>query len=142
MSTADEVRKASNQFYAALSRMANGDAASLGDVWSHDANVTAMHPIGGRHVGWDAVRTSFEQVAGAASDGKIEIQDQIVQVAGDLGYELGMERGRFRFAGHDVTIDHRVTNVYRREAGGWKIIHHHTDISPAMVDIVNRLPKP
>jgi hypothetical protein len=27
-----------------------------------------------------------------------------------------------------------VTNIYRREGGGWKMVHHHTDVSPAMVE--------
>jgi hypothetical protein len=63
MSTEDEVRKASEQFYAALNRMANGDARSLADIWSQGAGVTTMHPIGGREVGWDKVRASFAQVA-------------------------------------------------------------------------------
>jgi len=51
MRVEDEVRKASEDFYAALNRMANGDAGSMADIWSHGADVTAMHPIGGRHVG-------------------------------------------------------------------------------------------
>lgn len=58
MSTEAEVRKASKQFYAGLNRMVNGDADPLADIWSHSAAVTAMHPIGGRQVGWDAVRAS------------------------------------------------------------------------------------
>jgi ketosteroid isomerase-like protein len=42
-------------------------------------------------------------------------------------------------AGQPVTFDHRVTNVYRREAGGWKIVHHHTDLSPEMQELLRRL---
>ena len=84
MSTTDEVRKASAQFYAALNQMANGDRSSMADVWSHGASVTTMHPIGGREVGWDAVRASFEQVAKIASAGKVELKDQLIQVAGDV----------------------------------------------------------
>jgi len=38
-----------------------------------------------------------------------------------------------------VTIDHRVTNIYRRESGVWKMIHHHTDSSPAMQDVLSGL---
>jgi len=139
MSTEAEVRQASQQFYAALNRMANGDAGSLADIWSHGTGVTAMHPIGGREVGWDAVRTSFEQVARAASDGAIELHDQLIQVGGDVAYEVGVERGQFKLAGEPVTIEHRVTNIYRREPGGWKMIHHHTDTSPAMVDVLGRM---
>lgn len=139
MSTEDDVRRASEQFYAALNRMANGDARPLSDIWSQDASVTAMHPIGGRQVGWDKVRESFEQVAQIASEGQIKLDDQIIQVTGDLAYELGSERGQAKFAGQQVTLDHRVTNIYRREAGGWKIVHHHADVSPAMVEVLERL---
>ena len=139
MSTENEVRKASEQFYAALNRMVKGDAGSLSDIWSHNADVTAMHPIGGRQVGWDKVRESFQQVAQIASEGKVKLEDQILQATGDLAYELGVERGQATMAGQQVTLDHRVTNVYRRETGSWKIVHHHTDISPAMLDVLKRL---
>ncbi|MHC4799617.1 MAG: Cif family virulence factor, partial [Planctomycetota bacterium] len=67
MAAEEEVRKASEQFYTALNRMVNGDAGPLADIWSHSTAVTTMHPIGGREVGWDAVRGSFEQVAQLAT---------------------------------------------------------------------------
>jgi uncharacterized protein (TIGR02246 family) len=141
MSAEDEVRKASQQFYAAVNKMGNGDASSLSDVWSHRADVTTMHPIGGREVGLDAVRTSFEQVASQARDAKIELKDQLVRADGDVAYELGVERGTFKLGGQPVTLEHRVTNVYRQEAGEWKIVHHHTDPSPAMMDVLRKLAK-
>ena len=93
MTAQDEVRKASEKFYEGLNRMANGDASALTDIWSHSGDVTTMHPIGGREVGWDKVRESWEQVAKIASDGQIELRDQIIQVAGDMAYELGIENG-------------------------------------------------
>jgi ketosteroid isomerase-like protein len=139
MSTEDKVRKASAQFYAALNRMANGDARPLADIWSQGADVTTMHPIGGMEVGWDKVRASFAQVAEIASEGLIRLDDQLIRVMGDLAYELGFERGHAKFAGQQVSLDHRVTNIYRQEAGSWKIVHHHTDISAAMLDVLNRL---
>ena len=139
MSTEDEVRKASEQFYAALNRMLNGNAAPLADIWSHSGAVTTMHPIGGRQVGWDEVREAWQQVAMLASEGQGRLDDQIIQVAGDVAYELGTERGQVKLAGQQVTLEHRVTNIYRREAGGWKVVHHHTDVSPAMLDILSRL---
>ena len=128
MAAEDEVRQASEQFYTALNRMVEGDAAPLADIWSHSAAVTTMHPIGGRQVGWDEVRGSFEQTAGLASGGQVKLDDQIVQVVGDVAYELGVERGQAQLAGQPMTIEQRVTNIYRREPGGWKIVHHHTDL--------------
>ncbi len=140
MSTEDEIRKASGQFYAGLNRMANGEAGALSDIWSHGAGVTTMHPIGGRQVGWDEVKGSFDGVAKVSSDGKIGLKDQLIQVAGDMAYELGIEHGQFKMAGNQVSLEHRVTNIYRREAGSWKLVHHHADTSPAMLDVLSRLP--
>jgi len=141
MTTEDEVRAASENFYTGLNRMLNGDASSLGDIWSHSSTVTTMHPIGGREVGWEQVRESWEQVAQLSTDGGVELADQFIQVAGDAAYELGIERGQFALSGLQVTIDARVTNIYRRESGTWKIVHHHTDASPAMIDVVSQLKK-
>ena len=42
-------------------------------------------------------------------------------------------------AGEQLTIEQRVTNVYRREGAEWKLVHHHTDISPAMLELLSRL---
>ena len=135
----DEVRKASKQFYAGLNSMANGDSSPLANIWSHDEGVTTLHPIGGRDIGWAAVRGSFEQVAKLASKGKVELKDQLIRVVGDLAYEAGIEYGQITLAGEPVTIEHRVTNIYQRQAGEWKMVHHHTDISPAMIDVLRRL---
>ncbi len=140
MSTEGDVRRASEQFYAALNRMLNGDAGPLADIWSHGATVSTMHPIGGRQVGWDEVRESWEQVAGLASGGRVTLGNQILNVGDDMAYEIGVERGSFTLGDQQVTdVENRVTNVYRREATGWKIVHHHTDVSQTMVDIVSRL---
>jgi ketosteroid isomerase-like protein len=139
MSIEDEVRKASKQFYAGLNSMANGDSGVLADIWSHDAAVTAMNPIGGREIGWDAVRGPFELFAKVASKGKVELKDQLIRVVGDLAYEVGIEYGQVLLAGEKVTIEHRVTNIYKKEGGAWKMVHHHTDISPAMIDVLRRL---
>ena len=56
-----------------------------------------------------------------------------------MAYELGTEKGQFKLAGKQVTIEHRVTNIYRCVAGEWKIVHHHGDISPPMLDVLGSL---
>lgn len=142
MSTENDVRKASAQFYAGLNEMANGKKGALADIWSRSETVTALHPIGGRQVGWEAVSDSFDQVASMASDGKVELKDQRIQVAGDMAYEVGIEHGRFKMSGNPVSMEHRVTNIYRQEAGAWKLVHHHADPSPAMLEVLGRLQPP
>lgn len=139
MSAENEVRKASTQFYAALNSMINGDTAPLGDIWSHSDDVTTMHPIGGREVGWDEVEGPWAQVASISSGGQVELDDQLIRVGEDIAYEVGTERGQATMAGEQVSIEQRVTNIYRREGGSWKIVHHHTDLSPGMLEILARL---
>ncbi len=139
MAADDQVRAASTLFYKALTEMAQGTAGSMVDVWFHGDAVTAMHPIGGRQVGWEAVRDSFDQVAALSTRGTVELVDQVVHVSGDLAYEVGVERGSLELAGETVQIDQRVTNVYRREAGTWKVVHHHSDLSESFVALLARL---
>ncbi len=142
MSVESEVGKASEKFYAALNRMGNGEKGAMSDTWSHSPSVTAMHPIGGRTTGWDAVRDSFDQVAEMASGCEIALKDQVVHVIGDIAYELGVEHGWMKMADHQANLEHRVTNIYKREGGAWKLIHHHTDTSPEMLDVLSRLQPP
>jgi len=141
MAAENEVRAASEKFYFALNRMLNGDAGPLKDVWSHGEAVTTMHPVGGREIGWSQVGNSWEQVAKLCTGGEVKLSDQFIQVAGDFAYELAVEHARFTLAGQPVAGDCRVTNIYRREAGSWKIVHHHTDIAPSMLDVLGRLTK-
>lgn len=139
MATVDEVREASKKFYAALNRMANGEKDTFTTLWSQNGSVTAMHPIGGRELGWDAVKASFNQVAHVASDAKIELKDQVIKDLGDVAYELGIESARFKVAGNPVSGELRVTNIYKKEGGSWKVVHHHTDLSPSMIDVLQKL---
>jgi ketosteroid isomerase-like protein len=139
MSATDEVRQASAQFYAALNRMADGDASAMREIWVDGADATALHPIGGRNEGSEQVLAAFAQVASMASGGHVRLTDQLIQVGDDLAYEVGIEEGDVTLAGEQMTIDHRVTNIYRYEDGRWKMIHHHTDAAPAMLDLLKRL---
>ena len=132
MTTKREIREVSTQFYAALKHMLNGDARALSDVWSHRSYVTAMHPLGGRQVGWAEVRKAWEQIARRSSEGKVELKDQLIHLAGEVAYEVGVEHIETTLGGQKVAAKIRVTNIYQREAGAWKITHHHTDMSPAV----------
>lgn len=137
MAIEDEVRAASQAFYAALNKMLNGDASALAEIWSHGDAVTTMHPVGGREVGWQQVRQTWEEVAKVSTGGQVTLDDQIIHAAGDMAYEVGFEKGQFTLAGKEVAIDHRVTNVYQRDGGSWKIVHHHTDVAPDMAQALN-----
>ena len=130
MAAEDEVRQASEQFYAALNRTLDGDSSPMEEIWSHSSDVSGMHPFGGRTLGWDEVRDSWEQAAQAFSGGQVALDEiAVVPISEDAAYTLGTEHGQASIGEKTVGIDWRVTNIYRRESDGWKIVHHHTDFS-------------
>ena len=135
MAVEDEIRQASEQFYAALNREINGDPGPMMEVWSHGSGVSTLHPLGGINVGWEAVRAGWEQAAQAISDGQVSLEDLVVvPLADDVAYTVGTEHGQAKFGDDTIGVDWRVTNIYRREGGEWKIVHHHTDVSPALAE--------
>jgi ketosteroid isomerase-like protein len=135
----DEIRKASEHLYDALHHLLNGDSCLMDSIWSQSPDVTTMHPVGGREVGWDKVRERWEQLSRLTSDGEIKLRDQLIRVEGNIAFEVGTEQGKVKLGGRQLSLEHRVTNIYRQEAGKWKAVHHHADISPEMLDALRRL---
>jgi hypothetical protein len=84
MSAENDICKASDKFYLALNRMLNGDPRPMADVWSHNSDVSTMHPIGGRQIGWDEVRASWESQAKICSNGQLRLSDQRIYVGSDF----------------------------------------------------------
>ena len=84
-------------------------------------------------------RTVVWQVADDRRGRQHRSEGQLIRVEGDVAYELGVEQGEFKLGGHPVAIKHRVTNIYRREGRGWRMIHHHSDTSPAMLAVLAKL---
>lgn len=139
MSAKDDVRDASERFYAALNEMVNGDASGMADIWAHGAEVSTMHPVGGREVGWTEVQDSWEGIAEISSGGEVNLKGRRIRVMGDVACEVGTEHVTATLAGKRTQGEIRVTNIYRRDDGTWKMVHHHTDTDPAMQDILDRM---
>jgi len=48
-------------------------------------------------------------------------------VVGDMAYTVGLERTTVSVDGEPRTYVLRVTQVYRREDGAWRVVHRHGD---------------
>jgi ketosteroid isomerase-like protein len=83
--------------------------------------------------GWEEVSGIFRSIASRWSD----CTDQRVEllaagVSGDLAYTVELEHTSVSVDGVPVEpYTLRVTQVYRREGGEWKIVHRHGDAPPA-----------
>jgi ketosteroid isomerase-like protein len=98
-------------------------------LWSRRDPVTLFGAIGMSEAGWDKLGEIFPWVAARfsnVSDFRFEVE--VVHVSGDMAYTLGFERFNGSIAGRPVEpVTVRVTHIYRREDGEWKIVHRHAD---------------
>jgi ketosteroid isomerase-like protein len=124
-----------------LARQAEAEAAIVqGDVeprlelWSRHDPVTLFGALGPNKTGWEEVSRIFRWVADRFTRSRItnfRWDVDVTAVSGDLGYTVGYER--FDAVGDDGAVESvtlRVTHVYRRENGEWKIVHRHGDFAP------------
>jgi quercetin dioxygenase-like cupin family protein/ketosteroid isomerase-like protein len=107
----------------------NGDPGPRMELWSRRDPVTLFGAIGMSESGWDQLGETFSWVASRfsnVSDYRFDVE--LAEVSGDMAYTLGFERFNASIAGRPVEpITVRVTHVYRREDGEWKIVHRHGD---------------
>ena len=126
----NEIRSATLLFYAAFNSALNGDLDPLSAVWSHRADVSNLTVVGGRATGWNEVHEDFQNLVRQYPGGQIAPQDILVVADGDMGYSVVTESGQLRSAdGPMVKFEQRATNIFRREDGKWKLVHHHADSS-------------
>jgi ketosteroid isomerase-like protein len=109
--------------------LVHGDAGPRMELWSRRDPVSLFGAIGMSEYGWQKLSSTFTWVASRfsnVSDFRFDVE--VVEVNGDMAYTLGFERFNASVAGRpveDVTV--RVTHIYRRENGEWKIVHRHAD---------------
>jgi ketosteroid isomerase-like protein len=135
-SSADrEIRAATTLFYTALNTALQGNFEPLSAVWSHRADVSDLSADGGEEFGWNEVHAHIQNVTRLYPSGRIEAQNVSVVADSDsnIGYSVCTEAGQMRSAdGPMVKFSQRATNVFRREGGQWKLIHHHADGSASV----------
>jgi ketosteroid isomerase-like protein len=131
-STEDEkaVQAAVTQFHDALNALFTGDVDLMKRVWSHASDVTYMGPTGGFRVGWSQVLANWEKQAAMKRGGKVTPKDMRITVGRDIAVTHNYEQGDHRKDGKTERVSIRATNVFRKEAGNWKMIGHHTDLLP------------
>ena len=114
----------------ALDAIVRGDQGPKKAVFSHRDDVTLANPLGPPARGWDQVEKTLDRSVPQMRDGEPIRFERIVEYAdGDLAYILEFERWRGKAGSSDeiVPMALRVTTIFRREDGVWKIALRQAD---------------
>ena len=105
----------------------NGDTDPRLAVWSSEEPVTVLGAwMSGS--GQQEVRDLFRRLEASFSDcTSFEHEIVAADIEGDMAYTVGYEHTRASVDGEPRAYTLRVTQVYRREGGDWKVAHRHAD---------------
>jgi pimeloyl-ACP methyl ester carboxylesterase/ketosteroid isomerase-like protein len=115
---------------AAQVQLVNGQPGPFKALWSQREDVTLSGGLGGAIAkGWTQVSERLDWVAAQYVDGARTHQEVARYVGQDLAYVVLRETIRFKNPadGRAAVQELRVTQVFRREDGRWRIVHRHAD---------------
>ena len=108
----------------------NGEVEPRLALWSHHDPVTLFGAVL-TGSGWEQLSADFATVASWFSESeKYDVEVVAAGASGDLAYLVAYEHNAVKVNGQSRTYSLRVTHVYRREDGQWKIVHRHADTPP------------
>jgi ketosteroid isomerase-like protein len=120
-----------DRVHSATVAIGRGDPEPYMRLWSRADDVSLFGAWGPCKQGWDQVSQTFRWVATRFTGGELRCEDLIVNVSGDLAYTVGYERGAMAVDGEKPKpMSIRVTQIYRREDGEWRLVHRHGDFAP------------
>ena len=107
------------------------DIDAMMAAWAEDEDIVCVHPGGPRLVGYEAVRTGWEQLF--AGDAKLSFKLDEIVVIETVGLAL-------QSAVEHVTVGNDpkprgmaiATNVFLRTPSGWRMVVHHASPAPAV----------
>jgi NAD(P)H-dependent FMN reductase len=108
----------------------SGDAAPLDAIVPRSRDASFFPPSGGSVQGAQAVLTRYDSDAKSFAPGGSSSFDVVQTGAdGDIGYWTGFQNADARMSNAEkrVHMRLRVTELFRFQEGGWKLIHRHAD---------------
>ncbi len=118
------------EYHQAGYEITNGNPEVYTRLYSCRDDVTLANPFGPPVRGRTDVWATLDRAARNYRDGEVVDFDNVSTViTPDLAYTVEIESYRARIAGAErmAAVAVRVTTIFRREDGIWKVVHRHAD---------------
>ncbi len=116
----------------AQSRFVTGDPTLWKQNASQSDDATILGGFGGYEKGWSEVGPRYDWASFQYKDSgaKLKVEYISTEVSGDMGFTVAIERQEeVRLGGQQKPTQRalRVTQIFRKEGGAWKLLHRHAD---------------
>jgi ketosteroid isomerase-like protein len=119
-----------DEYHRAGLEITNGNPEVYKSLYSRRDDATLANPFGPPVRGWKNVSATLDRAAENYLGGEVVGFENISTIiAADLAYTVEIENYRARVGGAEemTPVSVRVTSVFRREDGVWKLLHRHAD---------------
>jgi len=111
-----------------MAKVANGDVSAIKALYSHTEEATSFFGWGGYEKGWDGVSGRWDWAGQQFRGGSVSYENVTAVVTPDMFFVTDIETytGQ-RMAGVEGVTgwSNRVTHIFRRENGEWRLLHRH-----------------
>lgn len=128
--SASDLAQVIEEYHHGLDAFVKGDPEPVLRLYSRRDDVTLANPLGPPARGWAQVAKASQDAAALSRGGAFVGFETISEYqTADLAYNLEIQRTEARLGGADelTPVSLRVTTIFRREDGEWRIIHRHAD---------------
>ena len=138
------VKAAIARLYAAMAKVANGDISDIKRLYSHSADATSFYGWGGYEKGDEAVSKRWDWAGQQFRGGTVRHENITTVITPEMFYTTDIETfSDQRMAGVEGPTgwSTRVTHIFRRENGEWRLIHRHANRLEAQFEPSTRMSK-
>src|ERR1700748_2747916 len=138
------VQSAVARLHAAMAKVANGDVSDIKRLYSHTADATSFYGWGGYERGEEGASKRWDWAGQQFRGGPVRHENITTVITPEMFYVTDIETfENQRVAGVDGVTgwSNRVTHIFHREQGEWRLIHRHANRLEAQHEPSTRMAK-